>query len=40
VEDNVGALGWALGEAEIAEIEAIFARHEVNPVPEGWVEED
>ncbi len=40
VEDNVGALGWALGETEIGEIDAIFARHGVNPVPESWVEED
>ena len=40
VEDNAGALDWSLGEADIAEIDATFARHGVNPVPEGWVEED
>src|SRR5262245_46050564 len=40
VDDNVGALGWSLTEADVAEIDAIFARHGVNPVPERWVEDD
>jgi len=40
VEDNVGALGWSLTEADLGEIDAIFARHGVNPVPEAWVEGD
>ena len=40
VEDNVGALGWSIAEAELAEIDAIFARHGVNPVPDRWVEDD
>ena len=40
VEDNVGALDWALSEADVAEIDAIFARHGVDPVPERWVEDD
>jgi len=40
VEDNVGALGWSIGKSELDEIDAIFARHGVDPVPEGWVEED
>lgn len=39
VEDNVGALGWSLGEEDLAEIDAIFARHGVNPVPDRWVED-
>ena len=39
VEDNVGALSWAMTESEVAEIDAAFARHEVNPVPERWVED-
>jgi aryl-alcohol dehydrogenase-like predicted oxidoreductase len=39
VEDNVRALEWSISEADVAEIDAIFARHGVNPVPEGWVEE-
>jgi aryl-alcohol dehydrogenase-like predicted oxidoreductase len=40
VEDNVGALGWSIGEADLAEIDTIFARHGVNPVPDCWVEGD
>lgn len=40
VEDNVGALGWTLPETDLREIDAAFARHGVNPVPEVWVEED
>ena len=39
VEDNARALDWAIGEADVAEIDAIFARHGVNPVPERWVED-
>jgi aryl-alcohol dehydrogenase-like predicted oxidoreductase len=39
VEDNVGALGWSIGEGELAEIDAIFARHGVNPAPDRWVED-
>jgi aryl-alcohol dehydrogenase-like predicted oxidoreductase len=40
VEDNVGALDYPLAEAEIGEIDAIFARHGVNTVPDRWVEGD
>jgi aryl-alcohol dehydrogenase-like predicted oxidoreductase len=40
VEDNVGALGWSIGEADVGEIDAIFARHGVNTVPDRWVEDD
>lgn len=39
VEDNVGALSWTMTEADVAEIDAIFARHGVNPVPDRWVED-
>jgi len=39
VEDNVGALGWSIGEADLREIDAIFARHGVNTVPDGWIDE-
>ena len=28
VEDNVGAIGWSISDADLAEIDAIFARHE------------
>ena len=40
VEDNVGALGWSIDEADLREIDAIFARHGVNTVPDRWVEDD
>jgi aryl-alcohol dehydrogenase-like predicted oxidoreductase len=39
VEDNARALDWTPTEADLAEIDAIFARHGVNPVPERWVED-
>jgi aryl-alcohol dehydrogenase-like predicted oxidoreductase len=39
VEDNVGALDSSIDEGDLAEIDAIFARHGVNPVPDRWVEE-
>jgi aryl-alcohol dehydrogenase-like predicted oxidoreductase len=40
VEDNVGALGWSIDEADLGEIDAIFERHGVNPVPDYWIEDD
>jgi aryl-alcohol dehydrogenase-like predicted oxidoreductase len=40
VEDNVGALGWSIGDTDLAEIDAVFARHGVNTAPERWVEDD
>jgi aryl-alcohol dehydrogenase-like predicted oxidoreductase len=40
VEDNVGAIGWSIGEADLAEIDAIFERHDVDPVPAYWIEDD
>jgi myo-inositol catabolism protein IolS len=39
VEDNVGAIGWSISEADLHEIDAIFARHGVNTLPEGWIDE-
>ena len=39
VEDNVGALGWSLSDADLSEIDAIFARQEINTVPDFWIEE-
>ena len=38
VEDNAAALGWTLDAADLAEIDAIFARHGVNPCPDHWIE--
>jgi aryl-alcohol dehydrogenase-like predicted oxidoreductase len=39
VEDNVGAVGWTISDTDLAEIDAIFARHDVNTVPEFWIED-
>jgi aryl-alcohol dehydrogenase-like predicted oxidoreductase len=40
VEDNAGAIGWSIDEADLTEIDAIFERHGVNTVPDYWIEED
>ena len=40
VEDNVGAIGWSISDADLAEIDAIFARHDVDTVPDYWIEDD
>jgi aryl-alcohol dehydrogenase-like predicted oxidoreductase len=40
VEENLGALGWQLSPAEMAEIDAIFARHGAITEPDGWLEDD
>jgi len=40
VEENLGALGWAISEADMAAIDAIFARHGAVTVPPGWLEDD
>lgn len=39
VEDNVRALDWSLADDDIRAIDAVFARHGVDPVPAGWVED-
>jgi aryl-alcohol dehydrogenase-like predicted oxidoreductase len=39
VDDNVGAVGWSISDDDLAEIDAIFARHEVETVPGYWIEE-
>ena len=39
VEDNVAAADGALSDADLAEIEACFARHGVDPVPDRWIED-
>ena len=38
VNDNVGALGWTISDADMKEIDAIFARHGAVTVPPGWLE--
>src|SRR6185312_3722525 len=40
VEDNVGAVGWTISDADLAEIDAIFARHDIDTTPAFWIEED
>src|SRR5262245_25260715 len=39
VEDNAGAIGWAISAADLAEIDAIFARHAIDTTPDFWIEE-
>jgi aryl-alcohol dehydrogenase-like predicted oxidoreductase len=39
VEDNVGAVGWTISDADNAEIDAIFARHDIDTTPDFWIEE-
>ena len=39
VENNVGALGSPIDEDDLREIDAIFAHHGVDPIPESWVED-
>jgi aryl-alcohol dehydrogenase-like predicted oxidoreductase len=40
VDDNVGALGWAISGADMKSIDAIFARHGVDPTPDVWLERE
>jgi aryl-alcohol dehydrogenase-like predicted oxidoreductase len=40
VEDNVGAVGWAISDEDRAEIDAVLARHGVRTTPEYWIEAD
>lgn len=38
VDDNVGALGWSISDADMKEIDAIFARHGAVTMPDSWLE--
>jgi myo-inositol catabolism protein IolS len=38
VDDNVGALGWSITDADMKEIDAIFARHGAITMPTVWLE--
>jgi aryl-alcohol dehydrogenase-like predicted oxidoreductase len=40
VEENLGALGWSISEADMAAIDTIFAQHNVVTMPPGWLEGD
>jgi aryl-alcohol dehydrogenase-like predicted oxidoreductase len=39
VEENLGALGWTISEADMAAIDAIFARYGAVTLPPGWLED-
>jgi myo-inositol catabolism protein IolS len=38
VDDNVGALGWSISDADMKEIDTIFARHGAVTMPDVWLE--
>src|SRR5438477_5001687 len=40
VDDNAGAVGWSISDADLAEIDAIFERHGIDTTPDYWIEED
>ncbi len=40
VDDNAGAVGWSISDADLAEIDAIFERHGISTTPDYWIEED
>jgi len=35
----LGALGWAIAPADMAEVDAILARHGCVTTPSGWLED-
>ena len=39
VTENLGALGWEINNADMAEIDAVLARHGAVTVPPGWLED-
>jgi myo-inositol catabolism protein IolS len=39
VIENLGALGWEISNTDMAEVDAILARHGVATVPPGWLED-
>jgi aryl-alcohol dehydrogenase-like predicted oxidoreductase len=38
VDDNAGAIGWSITDADMKEIDAVFARHGAITMPETWLE--
>jgi myo-inositol catabolism protein IolS len=40
VNDNLGALGWSISDADMKAIDDSFARHGVDPKPDVWLERD
>ena len=39
VAENLGALDWEIGNADMNEVDAILARHGCVTVPPGWLED-
>ena len=39
VTENLGALGWEISNADMAETDAILARNGAVTVPPGWLED-
>ena len=39
VEDNAGATGWSISTEDLAAIDGIFAKHEIDTTPDFWIEE-
>jgi aryl-alcohol dehydrogenase-like predicted oxidoreductase len=39
VAENLGALGWDIGTADVAEVDTILARHGAVTAPPGWLED-
>ena len=39
VDDNAGAVGWSISDADLAAIDGIFAKHDIDTTPEFWIEE-
>ncbi len=40
VEDNAGAVGWSIDDADLTEIDAVFEKHGIDTTPDFWIEED
>jgi len=40
VEDNAGAVGWSISDADFAAIDSIFEHHGIETTPEYWIEDD
>ena len=39
VDDNAGAVGWDIADDDLAEIDAVFARHDIDTVLDHWIED-
>ena len=39
VTENLGALGWEISNADLAQVDAILGRHGAVTVPPGWLED-